>query len=185
MGFGNKENVRLGCINMGGNNTSNTHCGFAACRISPPYCQLTPPPPARPRSTSGHFNVTDRRNTPPEPQYTAVKIVSTQAQIRKDFVYILPHFCQISINTGLTISDIPSSSTRDIFILTLSMIISVLWDVFPYHPLGWTNDERMAIYCSALPWVGMYWDVQPWQPLNFPQPSRNLLDVQPKAPLLS
>ena len=86
MGFGNTENVRLGCINMEGNNTSNTHCGFAACRISPPYCQLTPPPPARPRSTSGHFNVTDRRNTPPEPHYTAVKIVSTQ--IRKDFVYI-------------------------------------------------------------------------------------------------
>ena len=129
-------------------NTTNTHCGGHSGFLHHPskiyLCSL---------------NVTDRRNTPPEPQYTAVKMVSTQ--IRKDFVYILPHFCQISINTGLTISDIPSSSTRDVFILTLSMIISVLWDVFPYHPLGWTYDERMAIHCSALPGVGMYWEVQP------------------------
>ena len=50
------------------------------------------PPAAQPRSTSGHFNVTDRRNTPPEPQYTAVKIVSTQAQLCRGLVYIATFF---------------------------------------------------------------------------------------------
>ena len=78
-GLGTKSECQVGgCINMRRDNTSNTHCGPTSSM--PDFS--TNPNCLRHQSKiylCWSLNVTDRRNTPPEPQYTAVKTISTQA----------------------------------------------------------------------------------------------------------